>query len=145
MYESANLGSNSWRRLKKVYECNPSRYVGILPPRNSTCSSCEIIQRYDDPNIIMVHCRLKLFISYNGIYDNYKMHLLKDPGHKQVPCMDSTNKFRFAFVPGTKGFYKDCEWLKRFSVLERRHKCKKFRELKIRCPVSCETFKCKLM
>lgn len=71
MYKSATLGSDSWRKVKKVHDFTPKSY--------ETSSSCEISQRYDDSNIIILHCRTKMFISYNGILGNYTMNKLDIP------------------------------------------------------------------
>ena len=56
-----------------------------------TSSSCEIIQRYDDRNIIIIHCRNKVFISYSGIEGKYDMHVLDLP--EPTPTDGSTIRF----------------------------------------------------
>jgi len=70
-YKSATLGSHSWQKVGKMYD--------FTPESNLTSSSCEINQRYDDPNIIILHCRMKIFISYNGIEGDYIMDLIDVP------------------------------------------------------------------
>lgn len=76
LYKSATLGSESWRRVKKIHN--------FMPDSGVTSASCEISQRYDDPNIVILHCRLKVFISYTGIEGDYTMHILKIPGLKDA-------------------------------------------------------------
>jgi len=71
LYKSATLGSNSWHKVKKVHDFSPGT--------NLTSSTCEIIQRFDDPNIIIIHCRFKVFISYTGIKGKYTMNVLDLP------------------------------------------------------------------
>ena len=59
-------------------------------------------------------------------------------GHKVVPCKDSTDKFMIYFNKG-KGLYRGCAWLGNKKI---RKKCAKFRELQIRCPVTCKVEGC---
>ena len=44
--------------------------------QNQTSSSCNINQRYDDPNTVIVHCRKQMFISHNGVEGDYSRHKL---------------------------------------------------------------------
>ena len=82
LYKSATLGSNSWRKVKKIHDDKPGDAI--------TTASCEIIQKYDDEDTILVFCRNKLLISNNGIQGNYNMRIMNKPDGGYI---DSRLKF----------------------------------------------------
>ena len=60
LYKSATLGSDSWQMVKKIVDSD-----------GATTSSCNINQRDDDPDTFFVHCRARVYISYNGVEGDY--------------------------------------------------------------------------
>mmetsp|Transcript_3550 Transcript_3550/g.4074 ORF Transcript_3550/g.4074 Transcript_3550/m.4074 type:complete len:248 (-) Transcript_3550:15-758(-) len=69
LYKSRNLGSNSWRFVRKIWTFED----------NKTAANCEI--HYNEKyGTTIVHCKSrKMFISYDGINGDFKLAYYTDP------------------------------------------------------------------